>query len=633
MQTMSSEDRPLRRNRNFLLLLCAYGISAFGDHLSELGIMREMGIEEGDEKTRIGALMLFCFFLPYVLLGPLAGALADRLPRRLIMIFTDLARGLIAFSIPWFIAWLGDPGSELMILPILALGLFACFFNPARLSFVPQVADDRHLTQANSLLNGLAPIAAIFSYMVGGWLVDHRGPGSQQWINGAFYGDAATFGLSALLVACILLPTDVARRPARRRPIFRDIATGLKYIAQHRLVRQLVIFTATFWTAAGIFTSVLPTVVLNWYGQSFAQLGVMRATMGLGMLIGAGVLTSVGDASRPHHNIIAALLGTGLMLGLFSVTDHAWLGGVLGVGVGFFGVWIIISANTLIQRIVPNHARGKVFGIIDLVNMSGMLLATGILGDPFGIINWSDLDRRIALILGVLAMALMVMGVFVWRHHYRRSPDSFIVSFSRCLNGVFCKFWHRMHRDGVCTIPGQGGCIITANHTCAADPSFLVASSPRRVFGFMIAREFYDVPICRHLIRALECIPVRRDRNDIAATKAALRQLRAGKALGIFIEGRITGPDKQPELRDGVAALALRSGAQVVPTHISGVKFHESVIVTYFLRHRARVRYGQPVDLSEFTDPKDREQVRQATQKIWSAIQALAPQDGTVYLS
>ena len=155
--------RLLLRNRNFILLFCAYGISAFGDHLSELGIMRKMAIEEGNEKTRIGALMLFCFFLPYVLLGPVAGALADRLPRRWIMIATDLARGLIALAIPWYIAWLDDPGSKMMILPILGLGLFASFFNPARLAFVPQVVENDRLTQANSLLNGLAPIAAIIS--------------------------------------------------------------------------------------------------------------------------------------------------------------------------------------------------------------------------------------------------------------------------------------------------------------------------------------------------------------------------------------------------------------------------------------------------------------------------------------
>jgi len=148
----------------------------------------------------------------------------------------------------------------------------------------------------------------------------------------------------------------------------------------------------------------------------------------------------------------------------------------------------------------------------------------------------------------------------------------------------------------------------------------------------MVAREYYNLPLCRHLIQELECIPVRRDGRDIAATKQALRQLRAGKLLGIFIEGRIAGPDEEAQPRDGVAALALRSKATVIPAHISGVKYHDSVLLTFLLRHRVRIKYGPPVDLSEFTDPKDREQVHAATLKIWSAIQALAPEGGRVYL-
>ena len=187
---MARSGPSLLRNRNFLLLFCAYGISAFGDHLSEAGLLQEMGIGEGQEKTRIGALMLFFFFLPYVLLGPLAGAVADRLPRRLIMIMADVFRGLIALGIPWFVIMVEDRSGWVMLMPILGLGLFACFFNPARLSFVPQVVDNAHLTQANSLLNSLAPIAAIASYLVGAWLAE-----ISTTFN--FVGDGLTFFASA----------------------------------------------------------------------------------------------------------------------------------------------------------------------------------------------------------------------------------------------------------------------------------------------------------------------------------------------------------------------------------------------------------------------------------------------------
>ncbi len=148
----------------------------------------------------------------------------------------------------------------------------------------------------------------------------------------------------------------------------------------------------------------------------------------------------------------------------------------------------------------------------------------------------------------------------------------------------------------------------------------------------MIAREYHEMPLLNRVTRALDSIPVRRDGKDVSATKQALRQLRAGKSLGIFVEGRIMVPGSERELRDGVAMLALRSKAQVIPAHISGVRYKNSVLATFLTRHRVRVRYGRPVDLSEFTDPRDRQQIQAATQKIWSAIQALAPPDGKVYI-
>ena len=569
--------------------------------------------------------MLFFFFLPYVLFGPLAGAVADRLPRRLIMIGADVLRGLIALGIPWFLLLVEDRSSWIMLLPIMGLGFFACFFNPARLSFVPQVVSNTHLTQANSLLNGLAPIAAILSFLVGSWMAGHSTTAN-------FMSDAGTFFVSAILLGMIVSAKPQRLTEAPRRRISADIRSGFAYIRSHRLVWQLMIFTATFWTAAGIFKSSLTTVVFDWYQLEVFEWGVFQGCVGLGMMAGAVILTLVGDASKPHQNTIAALLGVGLMIGLFSLTRNPLLGGPLAVGVGLFGVWIVISANTLIQRIVPDHARGKVFGIIDLVNMSGMLLATGILGDPFGVLNFQTLDQRIGSLLMILAVVMLFMGLLVWRYHFRRSARPFVVALPNALNQVVCKFWYRLRRQGPSTVPRQGGCIITANHVSSADPCLLMAAAPGRLCGWMIAREYYDMPLLKHLNRELESIAVRRDGKDVSATKQALRQLRAGKALGIFVEGRVMVPGSERELRDGVALLALRSEAQVIPAHISGIRYKDTVLKTFLSRHRVRVRYGRPVDLSEFTDPRDRQQVQAATQKIWSAIQALAPPDGEVYL-
>jgi 1-acyl-sn-glycerol-3-phosphate acyltransferase len=144
----------------------------------------------------------------------------------------------------------------------------------------------------------------------------------------------------------------------------------------------------------------------------------------------------------------------------------------------------------------------------------------------------------------------------------------------------------------------------------------------------MVAAEYTNFPIARYFLKLIDCIPVKRDRRDTLATKQAIRHIRAGKALGIFIEGGIVAPGRVPKPRDGVAMLALRTGAKVIPAHISGAVYRKGILQGLLARHRARIRFGRPVDLSGFpNDRGNREVIRAATKKIYAAILALAPAD------
>jgi len=302
------------------------------------------------------------------------------------------------------------------------------------------------------------------------------------------------------------------------------------------------------------------------------------------------------------------------------------LAGVLGAaGIilsGLFGVATMASYNSLLQRIVADRFRGRVFGVKDICSTGGVLLATGLLAVP----QWPHLDRWVGYILLVVAVLTFGAGWVSLRIRLARSPLRSAVSFAVNLNEFWAKFWYRLRVAGRPTVPHAGPVIVTANHTCAADPLFLCAAVTYRPLAFMVAREYSNIPIARLFLRLVECIPVRRDGTDTAATKQALRHLRAGKALGIFIEGRIIPPGEVGEPRDGVSLLALKTGARVIPAHISGTEFHDSVVREMLTRHQAQVRFGPPVDLSEFDEGGGgREAIRAASAKIYAAIKALDP--------
>jgi len=227
----------------------------------------------------------------------------------------------------------------------------------------------------------------------------------------------------------------------------------------------------------------------------------------------------------------------------------------------------------------------------------------------------------------VLGVAVVVVGLAVatWFGRRRFPQERAVLGPLWYLTHLWAGLWYRARRVGSCTVPATGPVILTANHGSTPDPLMLYATCPHRIMGFMIAREYARLPVLHHLTDLVGCIPVKRDGRDTAATKAAIRRLREGRMLGIFIEGRIPKPGEIEPPKDGVALLALQSGATVVPAHISGLVYRDGVAASFFARHRARVRYGEPVDLSEFA-ARDRESLKRATDKIYSAILELKKQ-------
>ncbi len=227
-------------------------------------------------------------------------------------------------------------------------------------------------------------------------------------------------------------------------------------------------------------------------------------------------------------------------------------------------------------------------------------------------------------LLGWTALLLVLLLLLAAVYRVARSPHPLRLAWVVELNALLCRVWYRTRRIGPCTVPATGPVVIVGNHTCTADPLFVYASCKYRKISFMIAREFSEYRLWGRFVRLAECIPVAREANDVAATKRALRHLKQGGALGIFIEGRIPKPDETPDLKDGAALLALRSGATVIPLHISGTLYRDGILAGFLARHRARIRFGQPLDLSEFAGRNDRESVSAATQRIHAAIHGVA---------
>jgi 1-acyl-sn-glycerol-3-phosphate acyltransferase len=237
------------------------------------------------------------------------------------------------------------------------------------------------------------------------------------------------------------------------------------------------------------------------------------------------------------------------------------------------------------------------------------------------------------MIFGIL-FALSATWFFVaWRSHVNRVGWQAWVCFQ--IAQVHRLLFSGCRQNNRCNIPETGPAIIVANHTSPADPVLLwtrhfagFRSPHLRVIGYLTAREYYDGhPLINWVCRAMESIPVDRNGRDTQPLRLALRRLEEGRLLGLFPEGRLneSSPDSRLLPGDtGAAWLALKAGVPVIPVFIHRAPRHHSMVRAFFVRTRASLTYGEPIDLSRWKGRKlSAEQLADATDHIMGCLAEL----------
>ena len=117
-------------------------------------------------------------------------------------------------------------------------------------------------------------------------------------------------------------------------------------------------------------------------------------------------------------------------------------------------------------------------------------------------------------------------------------------------------------------LPSTGAVIVCSNHISDIDPIILGLAINRRL-NFMAKIELFRIPVLKHIVRLLGAFPVNRGKGDTEAIKTALNILKNNEVLAMFPEGTRAKNNIVPKAKYGIAVLAHRSGAQIVPVSIS----------------------------------------------------------------
>lgn len=337
------------RHRNARLFFIGLMVSTIGTWM-QMTAMSLVVYELTGSATSVGVSFL-CQFLPMLLLGVWAGAVADRHDKRRITLLTQslLAAQATAVGVLYLLDVLNLP---ILYLMAVVLGVINAFDNPARRGFVIELVEPSEITNALSLNTAVMTGSRIFGPAIAAAL---KGPLGAGWL---FIMNAATF-------AAILWPL-LAMDRAALRPATRALRGGtpvrdaLRFITRDR--RLLVVFVV--FTLVGTFAFNYPVSLLKLAVARFGSeplFGIMLAATGLGAMIG-----SLITAARPRVTTWW-FFGNGAVLGLSGLAlawaPNQWAAIALAIPVGVGGAAFVAGQNAIVQQESPPDMRGRLLAL------------------------------------------------------------------------------------------------------------------------------------------------------------------------------------------------------------------------------------------------------------------------------
>ena len=591
--TLQHEKTPLWRNISFTLMWTSTAASGFGDRMIMLGAWALLGALRQDtvDATAIHASTQFWFFLPYIFISIPGGWLADRLPRKWLLLGCDELRGLILMLSFYVVAQAAGPADIpnshhwKVYLALFAIGSFAAIFNPTRNAIIPQIVPTRQLQSGNAVILVINIVASMVGMLIGGVIIKADAASSVR--NGLLMG--ALFYLVSGWFFAFLRPT---RAPIVEGAATRSFFQACVYVTKHTRIIALIILGVLVWSSAAAVSSGIPGVVKTHYGLTGdAVTGAftrISAVMGAGLLVGAAVVVIVQTRKESPAMSLFSLAVVGVNVLLMASVPWLPVTYITAFLIGVFGNVVIINVLTLLQSMTPNYMRGRVMGINSMVNTIFSVLTY------FMIWKLPDSDRNIVIALYGLSAVLIAFGLVGLVRYLANGPmPNHVANMVWRLNRLFCIVWHGVEVHGRENVPSDGPVILASNHTSALDPLLIQSGSLRLVHWLMLTK--YKLKPLGFLWRAIEPIALDRDNGDINKLRKIVDVLKDGQLVGLFPEGGLQRKERELQpMEPGIGMIARRSGATIVPVWIAGPALSDSMLVHLFKPSRSSVTFGRP---------------------------------------
>jgi MFS family permease len=374
----------LSRIPDFVKLWIGYTIAVIGSQITVLALPLTAILLLGASATETG-LLVAVRFAPALGLGLVIGAWVDRLPRRPIMIVSEIGSALVIGSVPAAAA-LGILGLPQLYVVAFLAGVFFIATESARTALVPTIVGRDQLVAANSRLQGSSAVAQVAGPSLAGLLVQALSAPT------AMLFDALTFLASAALLARVRVRETVAPRAVDSR-LWHEIVEGLRWMRGHQIVFRSVVAIALAnieWYAVQAILIVYATREL---GLPPVLLGIAIAAMGPLSLVGVALVGPLTTRWGIGPVMIAALFLETLsrLLLPFASGTPVQAAAVLAVSQALLGLTVplwTVTSNSLQQAVTPERLLGRVTAATRFVGWSvapPAAFGAGLLADAIGL--------------------------------------------------------------------------------------------------------------------------------------------------------------------------------------------------------------------------------------------------------
>jgi len=404
---MFARQYPALRHRPYLLLWSGLLVSNMGtwmQNVAENWLIYKMT----NNDPRYLGWMGLAFAIPMIVLPPIGGYLADRLPRSKILRVTQWSMVTLALvqagltlagrNAPWVI----------LIATFLNAALLAVD-NPTRQALIPTLIPREDLLNALALNSATYNGAALIGPALAGFLLGVMGPG---WL---FFANAISY--FAVIYAITHMPAEVPHPPSTTT-FGEALLGGVRFALSHRLTGVLLL-TSTIMSVFGrSYQQLLPIFADDIWHISAQGYGILLSAAGAGALIGALGLASIPKITPNATNLRIAGLGFAVLLAGFALNPWWMLGAVLLVLVGIISTAATTMIATMLQLEVPGHLRGRVMSLhavtlIGVPSFGGLIITnlTTWLGHGNTTVAISATGAPLALVVGAVCVAILFIVV------------------------------------------------------------------------------------------------------------------------------------------------------------------------------------------------------------------------------